>query len=326
MRLSIIVTVYNKEQFIDKCLKSCINQVLVEPDLYEVLVINDGSTDNSKAIIEKNLTNKNIRLVSQENRGLSVARNNGVQEAKGDYVWFVDADDSIAPEAVSLICEASIENPDIIPIYAKTQNENHVRNAVDVESKTGKEILLGGRWEQCGVFTVFKRSFLLDNDLRFMPNIYHEDAEFTPRMLYSAKSVKVVPSVLYTVYRDPESITQVPRAKRAFDYLTVAESLSKYVINVNEERSKVGRVIDNSASLCINNAFHIICQNNKEEQVLLNKSFFEKRTSLIRVLKYASLFKYKVEALLFSFVPHHYVGIYKILSFFIGKSIKPKKA
>lgn len=317
MKLTIVLTVYNKEQYLRRAFDALLAQEGTSDGDYEILVVNDGSTDGSLAIIEGIAReNKRIRVLSQKNQGLSMARNNGVDAAQGEYVWFVDADDIISSQSVKLICEAIASQPDVIPIYAKTEGVDIVRNAIPVDVKTGKDILVCGRWQQCGVFYIFRKSFLLDNNLRFMPGVYHEDAEFTPRMLYAAKSVKVIPEVLYTVYRDPDSITQVPRAKRAFDYLTVAESLSRFIVDKGEDGTSIGKAIDAYTAQDINNAFFVISQNSKNEQKKLNDVYYSKREVLNRVLRSAPQLKYKLESFLFSLFPKHYVRIYKLMKSF----------
>ena len=317
MKLTIVLTVYNKEQYLRRAFDALLSQEGTADGDFEVLVVNDGSTDGSAAIIEEITNgNKRFRVLNQCNQGLSMARNNGVGASCGDYVWFVDADDIISLQSVKLICGAIESQPDVIPIYAKTEGIDTVRNAIPVDVKTGKDILVCGRWQQCGVFYVYKKAFLKDNNLHFMPGIYHEDAEFTPRMLYAAKSVKVVPEVLYTVFRDPHSITQVPRAKRAFDYLTVAESLSRFVVDKGEDGTTIGNAIDGYTAQDINNAFFVISQNSTEEQKKLNDVYYSKRAVLNRTLRSAAQFKYKLESYLFSIFPKHYVSIYKAMKSF----------
>lgn len=314
MKLTIILTVYNKDSFLDKSFSALLNQRGAEPSDYEILAVNDGSNDCSAAILEEYAgRDGRVRVLTQQNQGLSMARNNGVVAAKGEYVWFVDADDIISTNAVKLICQAIDSNPDVIPIYAKTDGKDSVRNAVDVNSKTGKDVLKNGHWEQCGVFWILQRKFLLENNLRFMPGVYHEDAEFTPRMLYAAETVKIIPEVLYTVFVDANGITQVPRAKRAFDYLIVAESISKFVLDNGEKGTKIGRSIDYYTAQYINNALCIIVQNNKEEQRAFEEKFYEKRSLLLRPLRAVSNLKYRIEEVMFKVFPKHYICIYKLM-------------
>lgn len=314
MKLTIILTVYNKEQYLRRAMHALLNQINADTDVYEVLAVNDGSTDGSAAILEEYANrDTRVRILTQHNQGLSMARNNGVEAASGQYVWFVDADDAISLNAVNLICNAIKSNPDVIPIYAQTEGIDKVRNAVKPDAKTGKDIIVNGNWAVCGVFNVFKKEFLKENNLRFIPGIYHEDAEFTPRVLYTAKTVKVVPEILYTVYRDPNSITQVPRPKRAFDYLIVTESLSEFVVDNNEEGTTLGRSIDDCTAQFINNAFGIIRRNDKISQQQFEKDFYKKRKKLLRVLKSASKLKYKIEAFWIGLFPKHCISVYKIM-------------
>lgn len=319
MKLSIILTVYNKESFLHRAFEELLSQEGVEEGSYEVLAVNDGSTDTSATVIQYYAKkDKRVRVLTQINQGLSMARNNGVEKALGEYVWFVDSDDVISRNSVSLILKATESHPDTIPIYAQTEGNSKVRNAINPSIITGKDIIVSGNWEQCGVFYVHKKAFLIENELRFIPGIYHEDAEFTPRMLYAAKSVKVIPSVLYTVYRDPNGITQVPRAKRAFDYLTVSESLSQFVLSNGESGSLIGQAIDRYTAQDINNAFYIISQNSREEQIRFSIAFYNKRSSMFRVLKSAPHIKYKVESFLMSLFPHNAIRVYKFLSWIDG--------
>lgn len=317
MKLSIVLTVYNKEPYLCRALDALLGQEDVMECEYEILAVNDGSTDGSATILEQYASkDSRLHILTQENQGLSMARNNGAAASNGDYVWFVDADDTISPKSVRMICDVMSECPDVIPIYAKTNGIDKIRNEIPVNVTTGKEVILCSHWQACSVFWVFRLKFLKNNNLWFMSGIYHEDAEFTPRMLYAAKSVKVVPEALYTVYRISDSITQVPRAKRAFDYLKIATNLSAFVVGNGEQDTAIGKAIDDFTAMAINNAFSIIVVNNKEMHRQLNSDFFEKRHSLIRVLKSSQPIKYRIEALLFQLFPKHYVQVYRTMKLF----------
>ena len=312
MKLTIVITVFNKEPYLRRVFESVLNQQDAQIDDYEVLAVNDGSTDGSSKILEEyKLKDKRVRVLTHQNQGLSMARNNGVKEAKGDYVWFVDADDSIASNAVHLICKAISFHPDIIPIYAKTDGIEKVRNEVPKNVKSGKDILLSYKWEACGVFNVFRRSFLLDNDLSFYPGIFHEDVEFTPRVLYAAKSVVVIPEVLYTVYKTEGSITDIPKVKRAYDCLFVAESNNRIIDNNNERGSKLGRALSVRVSITITNSLNIMRQIDKKEWDKYNNELWSKRY-LFSSMEQSGVFRYWLLAKLFRLFPKKYVQVFSL--------------
>jgi len=313
MTLSIILTVYNKASFLPKAFESLLRQLETDGDEYEVVVVNDGSTDDSLVVIEHYASNySRIRVVSQNNLGLSMARNNGTKAANGDYVWYVDADDVISPYSVRYICDATASRPDVIPIYAKTEGEEIIRNYVPKSAQTGREVLLSGKWLACGVFNVFRRSFLLNNNLNFFPGIYHEDSEFTPRVLYLAKKVVVVPEVLYTVIHEPNSITQVPRPKRAFDCLIVAERLKSFIESQMITDPAVLRIFYNYISSVINGALKVIVQNSAEDQVRFNKILHSK-PSLLQIFFKTGVTRYIIEGYLFKLFPERYTLIYSLM-------------
>lgn len=313
MRLSIILTVYNKESCLTRVIDSLLLQEYFEENDYEIVIVNDGSTDGSYSIIENyRIANKRIRVVNQDNRGLSVARNNGTKSAHGDYVWYVDADDIISTHSIRSICDAMRSKPDIIPIYAKTDGICGVRNCIPESIVTGKDILISKKWEQCSVFYVFRKDFLKENGLSFIPGIYHEDAEFTPRMLFAAKTAVVVPKVLYIVIHEPNSITSTPHPKRAFDCLTVAESLACFIEKNQLSGTDIGSVIIEQVALMINNGLNIIVQNAKDDQNRFDNELRSK-PFLIYFLKISNKWKYRLEGIMFSIFHRHYIKTYKVL-------------
>lgn len=312
MILSIILTVYNKKQYLTRALDVLLGQKETREGDYEIIAVNDGSTDGSINILEEYARiNPCVRIINQSNQGLSMARNNGLDVSTGDYIWFVDADDTISTNSVNSICKAAQSHPDIIPIYAQFKGDEKIHNYISCDVKTGKDVLLDN-WEHCGVFWIMRKEFLLENNLRFFPGIYHEDAEFTPRMLYYAETVRVIPCVLYTVDVDPNSITQIPRPKRAFDCLTVAEHICDFCEMNKEIGTPIGRVLYYNASVVINNGFNVIVNNSKEDQMSFNREL-SKRKKLLDALWGAPLLKYRIESLLFKLFQGRYVSVYKTM-------------
>lgn len=311
-KLSIIVTVYNKELYLRRCLDSCVGQEDVNPDLYEILVINDGSTDDSLNIIKEYVGKyPNISVLDQQNQGLSMARNNGVDAAGGDYVWFVDSDDWIAPDSVKLLEEAMSKNPDVIPIYAETNGIDNTRNQIPVTATDGRAVLLSMKWNHCGPFFIYNRNFLISNSLRYYPGIYHEDSELTPRLLFMASKVVVVPHILYTVFRDPESITQKPRIKRAYDNIFVCTRLFDFRESQIKNDRELLKVYDRQISELLNNSLSIINQFGNSEYKHYNDYLFENK-KIFSALR-NSLLKYRMEWVLFHMFPKRYAQIYHIL-------------
>lgn len=313
MKLSIVLTIYNKEQYLRRGLDSILAQEATHDDDYEVIAVNDGSTDGSTVILEEYAEkDKRVHILNQKNQGLSVARNNGVKVAHGDYVWFVDADDTISAKAVQLICGAAESQPDIIPIYAKTVGIEKIRNKVPESSKNGKDILLSEAWETCGVFNIFRKAYLIEKGISFYPGIYHEDTEFTPRVLYYAQSAVVVPEVLYYVYKTTGSITNVPKSKRAFDCLFVAESNNKIIDDNKERGSKIGRALCERVAGTITSGMNIIIKNDRREWQEFNEALYGKRF-LFRSMEQSGIFRYWLLAKVFRMFPKRYAQVYNML-------------
>lgn len=226
LKLSIIVPMYNVEKYIQRCLSSIINNKGFLENC-ELIVVNDGTKDNSESIARKIIEGlPNTQIIVQENQGLSAARNTGLSRAKGEYVWFIDSDDWIEPDSLLTLFEELIEDNDIIQFgynlaYDAISPKSIHRND---DFTTGEEVLIKGTWEAPAQFSVFKRKLLTTNGLFFYKGIYHEDMEFTPRAIWYAKKVKVVDKILYNYYQgNPNSIVNKPNIKKCYDLVLVSE-------------------------------------------------------------------------------------------------------
>ena len=121
--ISIIVPIYNIENYVDKCIKSILSQSFVN---FELLLINDGSQDQSLTICRKYLYDKRVRIISQQNKGLSAARNKGILKAKGKYLYFIDGDDYVSNGLLEILHDKMVSNDaDIVQCGFVWVMENH---------------------------------------------------------------------------------------------------------------------------------------------------------------------------------------------------------
>jgi glycosyltransferase involved in cell wall biosynthesis len=214
--VSIILPVYNVQAYLETCIESLINQTYKD---LEIIAINDGSTDQSLSILEAYAQkDSRLRVVSQENQGLSAARNTGLNVATGDYIIFIDSDDYIATDLVAL-CVTSFQKQEVDVlvynhgVFQDGQNEIQPQvKALRPGRRTNGEYLnevinlKTNTWNPVWLYA-FTSNFLNQHRLKFHEGIYHEDILFTPTMLSFAKHIGVLPEVLYYYRIRPGSIT-----------------------------------------------------------------------------------------------------------------------
>lgn len=242
-KLSIIIPVYNTELFLSKCINSLLNQNIPFSD-YEIIIVNDGSTDNSLLIAETfRKKHSVIRLFSQENIGVGAARNFGIREAIGKYLLFVDSDDYIQPDCLgSLIKYMELNSLDLLRFNYCTVNENGqtiqktknstfsiIYNNYVVNGETFLTDYLG--WACYAWSFLYRTSFLKRNDLFFNPSIYFEDVEWLVRVLKLVNRVLSIDRKIYVYLHRPGSITQSiqidKKNKVISDKLFIIESLKQ---------------------------------------------------------------------------------------------------
>lgn len=308
IKLSIIVPVYKTEQYLKRCLSSILEQE-VDRSLYEVIIINDGSPDNSQPIIEDFCDKyNNASYLIQSNQGLSMARNNGMDRAQGEYIWFIDSDDWVKDNSISCILKECGTTPDAISIsYIKEGADS--ASPAEPYTTTGMDVLQTKHFARGMVFYILRREFIKMHNLSIYPGIYHEDAEFTPRMLYFAQSVRVIPDPLYFMYSNPASITRSVNPKRSFDLLTVSDNLYKFKEIIVDQ--SIQKVFDYLISVNINTALANISTGERSEQIMFNKALHD-RVYLLPAL-WNSHLKYRIEYVLFKLFPNKYVETYKFI-------------
>lgn len=233
MKFSVVVPIYNVEQYLGQCLESLQAQMF---DDFEVICVNDGSIDRSREILsEWEDKFPPMRVIDRENGGLSAARNTGLQVATGDYVVFVDSDDWVEP---TMLCRLADEVDDIDMVcFACRRTDRNTFDTLTPEQTNGWDYYNRHALEHretafvCVVQRCYRRQFLLDNNLFFREGILHEDNEFTPQVCLKAQMVKVIPDVLYNYRIRPNSIMTTRGIQSKESLIMIGNELSELFAN-----------------------------------------------------------------------------------------------
>lgn len=237
-KVSIIVPIYNVEKYIERCIKSLISQTYRD---IEILLINDGSLDDSKNICERyEKIDKRIKLYNKENGGLSDARNYGLKRATGEYILFVDSDDYIESNAVEvLIAEMQKDNLDIVAGNAALEADGEDKKYLDITKHDDNKVTNGLEYYVSSIETdcfqaspwvyMYKSEIILKNNLFFEKGILHEDEEWTPRIMIKVKRVKYINFVFYhyTVSRENSIMNSKDKTKNMVDLFNTYKKLEK---------------------------------------------------------------------------------------------------
>ena len=212
-RLSIIVPVYNVELYLERCVRSLLRQDLPCED-YEVILIDDGSTDRSGEI-SRHFAEKypNIRVAEQINAGASVARNHGMDLARGKYIMFVDSDDFIEPNVIGTLVSMAEQNElDLLfydsrfyPIESRlTARQPFELNRVyNGEYATTHGLFFGAVWSN-----LYSHDFIKHSGVRFHEGILHEDVEFNCKLYPRAQRILFSDMLVYNYFVGNSSSTR----------------------------------------------------------------------------------------------------------------------
>lgn len=253
-KFSIIVCSYNYGEFIEKTIQSVLEQSYKN---FELILVNDGSSDNTLDIMQKYaLTDKRIKIINQENQGLSMARNNAMDISTGDYLWFVDADDFIVPNALSLLNKTINRNdfPDLVSFYLQNFIGDNLhfthldKLPADIEKfrlnkLMGKDLSI----DTLKSYTVasgqhlYKRNFVQKHNIKFIPKIKFEDDIFFHTLLQANAHIAALKKAIYMRRRHLKSITS--NQDKHYD------SLVKLPIHIYTETLRTGKNEEISRSL-----------------------------------------------------------------------------
>lgn len=231
MKLSIIIPVYNAEQFLQKCLESVFNQNL-SPQDYEILCINDGSTDASLHILNRfQKENFNLKVISTENKGPAHARNRGLEIAKGKYITFLDSDDQIYPNTLAeILAKLEEENIDILyPIIHFYDEKDNLleKSKIEKDSKITTGLLQERRTLPA---TFYKRQIV--GDIRFPEEVLvGEDTVFNALVQSKAKHVSFAEIPYYKYLVRPNSLSKKAITEEGYQgFINAIHILDEYKI------------------------------------------------------------------------------------------------
>jgi len=264
IKYSIIIPVYNKEKYLKRCIDSVLDQDYKD---YEIIIIDDGSTDKSEDII-KCYCDEKIRFFSKTNGGVSDARNYGITKACGKYFTFVDADDYVSDKLLSTIDSYIEEDIDVLSFNIAIDNDySEEKPAFDTTSgeQALTNLIKSTKMFDTPVSYIYNVKYFLDNDFKYVEGKLHEDFGLTPLTIIKANKVKSIKEFLYYYVRNCEGITgdKLTLKKKAWDVLYHFDFLYSDV-NKNKNISKETKRIFNSyiANATIRKAADLI---NKEQ-------------------------------------------------------------
>lgn len=219
MLISFVIPVYNVEKYLNKCLDSIFDSSVSEEE-YEVIAIDDGSTDGSPEILQTYMHHKNFRIITQNNEGVSVARNSGIKAVIGKYIYFIDSDDYLLPNAMrTLLGFAREVDCDIVDFdYEMVDDKGRALPEIRPQRHRtpnrgrGKDLFVA--WHKQDTFLevvwtrLYRKGFVVNNSLLFAPGITNlEDTDWQYRCFFLAEKVVYHPAVIYCYRRRAGSLS-----------------------------------------------------------------------------------------------------------------------
>jgi glycosyltransferase involved in cell wall biosynthesis len=244
MRLSIIIPVYKVEDWVGACLRSVLSST---HDDYEVIVVNDGTPDDSMVVAKSVIENDpRVRILEQDNSGLSAARMAGLALSQGEYVWFIDSDDFLDKGAIDIIFEAlRCEDPDVLalPLHWTWPGGSKDYDDIVIDAPVhldGKTWLREGRYVVCACQRyIFRRSIANPAWVFFPTQLLHEDEYFARVMLYNAQKICIWAQPLYRYRQREKSIMSANSIRSSYDIVSIYRLLKHFCNEVvaPEDRS-----------------------------------------------------------------------------------------
>ncbi len=248
-KVSLIIPVYNVEDYLEKALLSVENQTM---ENIEVIIVNDGSTDGSSKIIDKFCErNTNFIVIDQKNKGLSAARNVGLNVSKGKYIAFMDSDDYIEPNFIECLYSAAVKNDaDIVccnfNYYFPEKNMKVYMPLTSIpgtfsNTKALKKLILDFGVHYFAWNKLCKRSIFFEHNIRFY-DMYFEDIATSPRLFYHADKIVLLGKALYNYTSRKNSILNTMNICKIRDFVRSLGVMRNFFENQGDYEKYKNRV------------------------------------------------------------------------------------
>ena len=250
IKISVVVPAYNVEKYIEKTLKSIVNQTLRE---IEIIVINDGSTDDTLSIIKRlMLEDKRIILINKKNGGVSQARNDGIKIAKGEYVSFIDGDDWIEEDFFKDSYKYGSENnldivmSDAYLDYFRRKKTKYLKELEVQKIISGEEYLKQLYKNNCLKVVwnkIVKREIFIENDLFFLENVPSgEDMNLTIKLGYVVSKIGKINKAYYHYIQYPQSVTKQKTSNKIYPFLKSFDDIRNFIKKIDSNLLKKDEV------------------------------------------------------------------------------------
>lgn len=302
-----------------QCVESALSQNIPDSD-YEIILVNDGSTDGSLIIAEEFSRKYNhISLYSQRNMGLSAARNTGLNYAKGDYVWFVDSDDFIEKNCLKDIVD-QLNNNQLEGL--RLRPVRYCNGICDYDNRLILNGIVTGlmclekrkSYREAVWLTIYKRRFLEKYGLRFMVGKIHEDNEFTPKAYYYMKRLKFLDKHYYYYRFNSSSLTKnnTLLKKRCLDLIDIASAMQRFCEEVVAKEYK--SIYYSYIAFVLNSAMEYASDLDLEVKGEV-ENILERCPKLFNSYKESSELLLRIEGFLLNTIPAKKIKIYNILNY-----------
>lgn len=282
-KVTVVIPVYNVEQYLHECLNSVVSQTLKD---IEIICVNDGSTDGSSAILlDYSLKDKRIKIINQENRGLSGARNSGAQLMSGDYIYFLDSDDFIDKNALECLYKRAIKDNldilyfDAVPFFEDNNIEvkhsqyktYYERNRNYFGVKTGPKLLsemsLNLDWKPSAWLQFISSEFYKSSALSFFEGIFYEDNLFSLEAVLKAKRVGYEDKIfIHRRIRSNSIVTMEKRAAHFNGYFVCYIEMIRFCQNIKISDPNIIKAVSKLIIGVLNNSIALYCSISIEER------------------------------------------------------------